>query len=126
MNLGMYGFRRLPEAGIASTRLLAIIIQGNVGGIQEGCGADAVGATCKERPGPEMRRSFKKKSLHATSSPKRKFVNDIFTLYRLGSQEKLARIIQEGLSRGGADGHECKVREGKIPQATRQYVEESD
>jgi len=33
------------------------------------------------------------------------------------SDRLLARIIHEGSSRGGADGHGYKAREGRIPQA---------
>ena len=45
----------------------------------------------------------------------------------------LTRISHQVLSRGGANGHGCKARDGRIPQATcseaaglDQYVEESD
>jgi len=41
------------------------------------------------------------------------FVQRIATV----TAEELARIIHEGSSRGGADGHGYKAREGRIPQA---------
>ena len=42
------------------------------------------------------------------------------------SDRLLARIIHEGSSRGGADGHGYKAREGRIPQAYLTVLEESD